>query len=315
MAVSSFKGSINGASDRATSIWELTPCLFVWLVQCVGSTISRWLAATAYSSVITAGSITVCTIASSKVADVHGCIHGIYVGKITWTSLDRSLSIMINVHSGIHVLVVSITLDWHTVFMLDGIACPTVLSLLSKLGLGNCLELVVTIGWILAWGVHAWYHLIVVRCWVEELLCCHHHLLLVVLVSIGCFPLIHQIEQMGLIILGNTVSCTDSVASNPCWVDAERAGSISVTGVGNVLMVHLFEWLSSMMLLSLEIIHILLSSVALSDVFHEVAIVHGVSHLCLILTTFAWVLRCTETTDSGLIEHLLLCIDLSVNMR
>jgi len=42
-----------------------------------------------------------------------------------------------------------------------------------------------------------------------------------------------------------------------------------------------------MMLLSLEIIHILLSSVALSDIFHEVAIVHGISHLCLILTTFA----------------------------
>ena len=40
-----------------------------------------------------------------------------------------------------------------------------------------------------------------------------------------------------------------------------------------------------MMLLSLEIIHILLSSITLSDVFHEVTIVHSVSHLGLILVT------------------------------
>jgi len=42
-----------------------------------------------------------------------------------------------------------------------------------------------------------------------------------------------------------------------------------------------------MVLLCLEIIHILLSSIALSDVFHEVAIIHSVSHLRLILASFA----------------------------
>jgi hypothetical protein len=39
------------------------------------------------------------------------------------------------------------------------------------------------------------------------------------------------------------------------------------------------------MLLSIEIVHILLPSIALSDILHEVSIVHGISHLCLILTT------------------------------
>ena len=92
---------------------------------------------------------------------------------------------------------------------------------------------------------------------------------------------------MSLIVLGNTIGCANSVAANATRVDAEGAGSISVTCVGDVLMVHLIKWLSSMMLLRLEIIHILLSSVALSDVFHEVSIIHSVSHLCLILPSFA----------------------------
>lgn len=112
-------------------------------------------------------------------------------------------------------------------------------------------------------------------------------MLLVVLVSIWCFPLIHKIKQVGLIILGYAVSCSDSVAANPCRIYAERACSVSVTCVGDVLVVHLVEWLPSMVLLSLEIVHILLAGVALSDIFHEVAIIHRVSHLSLVLPTLA----------------------------
>ena len=108
-----------------------------------------------------------------------------------------------------------------------------------------------------------------------------------VLISVWRFPLVHQVEEVGLIILGNTVGCTNSVAANSAGVDAEGASSISITRVGDVLVVHLVKWLSSMVLLCLEIIHILLSSIALSDVFHEVAIIHSVSHLRLILASFA----------------------------
>jgi vesicle coat complex subunit len=50
-------------------------------------------------------------------------------------------------------------------------------------------------------------------------------------------------------------------------------------------MSDLFEWLSSLMLLCLEIVHILLASIALSYILHEVSIVHCVSHLSLVLTT------------------------------
>ena len=113
----------------------------------------------------------------------------------------------------------------------------------------------------------------------------HHHLLLMVLVAIWCFPLVHKIEEMGLIILGNTVCSTDSVVADPSRVDAEGARSISIAGIGDILMVHLVERLTSMMLLCIEIIHILLPSIALSDVFHEVTIVHSVSHLGLVLIT------------------------------
>ena len=61
-----------------------------------------------------------------------------------------------------------------------------------------------------------------------------------------------------------------------------------------------------MMLLSLEIIHILLSSIALSDVFHEVAIVHSISHLCLVLLSLVRIHIGTKTTNPCLVEHLLL---------
>ena len=314
MTVTSFEWSINCSSYWTTSVWEFTSLLFVWLVKCVCSAISCWLSATTYGCVISAGSIAVSAVTSGKVADVHSGIHSVDIGKVSWTSLDRSLSVMIDIHSSIHILIITITLNWHAVLMLDWVACSTVLSLLAKFSLGNCLYVrVVSIGVILSCWVHAWYHLVVVGCWIEELLGRHHHLLIVVLITVWSFPLINQIEQMSLVILGNTVSCTDSVISNTAWVDTKWACAISITCVA-ILMMILIEWLASMMLLCLEIIHILLSSVALSDVFHEVAIVHGVSHLCLVLvTTFAWVLRITKTTNSSLIEHLLL-VNLTIDM-
>ena len=90
---------------------------------------------------ITTCGVTITTIASSKVADVHCCVHGIYVCKITRTSLDGSLSVVIDIDSGIHILVVTITLNRHAVLMLDWVACSTVLSLLTKFSLSDCLNM------------------------------------------------------------------------------------------------------------------------------------------------------------------------------
>lgn len=146
MAVACFERPINGASDGATSIREFASRLFVGLVQGIRSTVSCGLAATAYGSVVATRGIAVSAIAAGEVTNVHGCIHGIHIGEVAWTSLDRSLSIMVDINSRIHVLVVSISLNRHTVFMLDWVAGTTVLPLLAELGLGNGLELVVAIG-------------------------------------------------------------------------------------------------------------------------------------------------------------------------
>ena len=204
--------------------------------------------------------------------------------------------------------------------LLYWVASTSSLSLLSKLSLGNGFVdlLIVVTTWVgvLARWVHALEHLIVVLSGVEELLGCHHHLLVVILASIWSFPLVDQVKKMSLIILCDSISSTDSVASNTTWVNAEGACIISITCLSNVLLIYLFKWLSSLMLLSIEIVHILLPSIALSDILHEVSIVHGISHLCLILTTtttFIGSLWSTKSSNSGLVEHLLLLI-LSIYM-
>ena len=69
-----------------------------------------------------------------------------------------------------------------------------------------------------------------------------------------------------------------------------------------------------MVLLGVEVGRLLLPSIALSDIFHEVSIIHSVSHLCLIMLTFLRILRISESSNSGLIEHLLLLIHLAVDM-
>ena len=90
---------------------------------------------------ITTSGVTITAIASSKVADVHCCVHGIYVCKITRTTLDRSLSVVIDIDSGIHILIIPITLNRHTILMLDWVACSTILSLLAKFSLSDCLNM------------------------------------------------------------------------------------------------------------------------------------------------------------------------------
>ena len=60
---------------------------------------------------ITACCIAVSTVASSEVADVHGCVHGIDIRKVGWASLNGPLSVMIDVDGRIHILVVAIALD------------------------------------------------------------------------------------------------------------------------------------------------------------------------------------------------------------
>ena len=70
-----------------------------------------------------------------------------------------------------------------------------------------------------------------------------------------------------------------------------------------------------MMLLSIEIVHALLSSIALPDILHEVSIIHGVSHLSVVIVlSLVGALRAGKATNSRLVEHLFL-VHLSIYMR
>ena len=324
VTIACFETSINSSYDRTSTVWELTSCLFIRLIEGVSSAIRCWFSSTTYCCVVSTGSIAVNTL--SKIANIHSSIHCILVLEISWTTLDRSLSVVINVYSSIHVLIVTITIPlsiyWHTVFMLllNWVAGTTVCSLFSELGLSNGfrdLGVVVAVASlirVLTWWVHARHHLLIVLSRIEELLGSHHHLLVVVLASIRSFTLVYQIKKMSLVtICCNSIRSSNSVAAYSTWIDPKGAGTISITCLSN-LVIHLFEWLA-LMLLSVEIVHILLPSIALSDVFHEVSVVHCISHLCLILvliSSFLRSLRIAKSSNSGLVEHLLFLIHLTI---
>ena len=104
---------------------------------------------------VAARGITVAAVASGKVANIHGGIHRIDVRKVSRASLNRSLSVVIDIDCSIHVLVVTIALNRHAVLMLNWVARSPVLPLLAQLGLGNRLDVRVSVGRVLARGVHA----------------------------------------------------------------------------------------------------------------------------------------------------------------
>lgn len=70
-----------------------------------------------------------------------------------------------------------------------------------------------------------------------------------------------------------------------------------------------------MMLLCVEIVYGLLACIALPNVFHEISIIHGVSHLSVVIVlSLVGALRAGKATNSRLVEHLFL-VHLSIYMR
>lgn len=200
--VATFEASVNSASDRASSIREFTSCLFVRFVEGISGAIGRWFPASTYSSVISASGVAVTAVwmaSSGKGTNVHSSVHGIDVLEVSWTTLNGSFSIMVDIDGGIHIVVILISIYGHTVLvlLLNWITGTSIGSLLSQFGLGDsfrnllCISLTSIIG---ASRVHAIHHVIVVLGRIEELLSGHHHLLLMVLASIWCFSLVHQVE-------------------------------------------------------------------------------------------------------------------------
>ena len=95
----------------------------------------------------------------------------------------------------------------------------------------------------------------------------HHHLLLGVTARcVRSFPLVYEVEQMSLVVSCRGVCSSDPLISNSTCIGCEAAASISVT-------------LLILILIAISI----LASIALSQLGHEVAVEHGLSHLCLLL--------------------------------
>ena len=126
----------------------------------------------------------------------------------------------------------------------------------------------------------------------------HHHLLLVP--SIRGLPLIDQIEKVRLIIvatLRRSIRGADAVAG---LIDAEAA----VSGLLIVLRIESIHSLPSVWR------SILVASIALPNVLHEVAVEHGLPHLLRLSVVGGChvVLVDSEAANSRLIEHLLLLL-------
>ena len=111
--------------------------------------------------------------------------------------------------------------------------------------------------------------------------------------SVRSFSLVHEVEEMGLVIGSRSVCSANPLISNSTCIGGKTAACISVT------------------LLILILILILVSGlprIALSQLSHEVAVEHGLSHLGLLLRLGQLVVLRprVETTHAGLVEKLLL---------
>jgi len=129
----------------------------------------------------------------------------------------------------------------------------------------------------------------------------HHHLLLGVTIGcMGSFPLVHKVEKMSLVVSSRCICSSNSLVSNSTGIGCETAASISVTDHGLILIVGMTSSLSLVAVLA---------SVTLSQLRHEVAIEHSLSHLRVLLGLSKLVsilVSRVEPSNSGLIEDLLL---------
>jgi hypothetical protein len=198
------------------------------------------------------------------------------------------------------------------VTLMDGIAGTSGCSLLTKFGLGNSFG-----NWGVVWVVstgRSWVHTSVIVCWLVEELCSHHHLLLLGSLSTWCFPLIHKVEKMSLILVlvtANSTCSSNSIVSNAgCSCTKSAASTISFC-----LLVHHAHLESFLLSVVIEVVDwSVVAGVTLSQLGHEITIEHGLSHLLLMLRVVGHGARSTlialdtEATNSSLIKHMLVIL-------
>jgi len=89
-----------------------------------------------------------------------------------------------------------------------------------------------------------------------------------------CFPLVHQVEQVSLVIRCRSVCSSDPLVADATGIGGETGRCVSLTAENLVLVESVTACLSGVSVLA---------SVALSQLRHEVAVEHSLAHLLLLL--------------------------------
>lgn len=108
----------------------------------------------------------------------------------------------------------------------------------------------------------------------------------------GSFSLVHEVEKMSLVIRSRCVCSPNPLISYSTCICCKTASGISIT-----------------LLILVLILVAVLTGITLSQLGHEVAVEHGLSHLGLLLGLGKLVVlrsSCVETANASLVEHLLL---------
>ena len=106
------------------------------------------------------------------------------------------------------------------------------------------------------------------------------------------FSLVYQVEKMSLVVCGRGICSSNPLVSDSTGIGGKTTADISVTCHRLILVLILVARLTS---------------VALSELCHEVTIEHSLPHLCLLLGLRKLVtIILVESSNPCLVEHLLL---------
>jgi len=291
--------------DRASPIWKLAASIgFIGLVKSVSMAVSSRLSTTAIGSVISTGYLRTELVFVIHIWNIAVSCRILIIDRLLATV--RSSWVLCRIELVLICIIVVIGLIAiyrHIIDITYGVAGPSSLPLLSQLCLGNCF-----------WN--GWQVILIIRSRRVEKLSSHIHLLLGVCTSIGvsiiisisisicicilCFSLVYKVEKMGLVVRTWRICCSYSLISNSACICRKATSTISFT---DLVLVMTLCGIS---------IAILLPSVTLPQLGHEVTIEHGLSHLSILLSLSELIglrrssCNLVEASYSCLIEHLLL---------
>lgn len=207
-------------NDGPSSVGKFTSCIgFIWLVESVGMTISCRFSSSTCGRVISTWNLRVIEL-SSVVIQVGNISQGAHVLIIDWLLATMGSRIRGWVELVLVVVVVIVVLSLITIYrhVIHRIASTSSLSLFAQFCLGD--------------GFGNWREVVLVILRRVEKLRSHHHLLLGVpraVVRVRSFSLIHQVEQVSLVVSSWGICSSNSLISNSTGIGCETTASISIT--------------------------------------------------------------------------------------